>query len=282
MRIEKQYFVGDIATNNGIYRCDTFTVAQAREFIQSGCAGAAKQPSAASTSANWLGMTYSKAKALSGYPSALDSISRIAASIAASEQISAPRSIKRTRVYVGLDCDGELDIDRYRAGSDTPLATRKRTPRHSVGKIIHLTCNFGGTCNYSAEQLQYAGATLCALAQLLEQAGYRCEITGLNSSVGVYTSGHARHSLLCVPIKDANDPLDISTLAYVTANPAFFRLVMFRRLLPHMLRGNRFCFSMGSTRPTPVQFQGDIHIQETWSLEQAINAARRALTSLEA
>lgn len=129
-----------------------------------------------------------------------------------------PESIRR-RMTWGADGD-DLNIDRALRGDwDTAYRTSHRV-KTTGNKIVTLVSSFGGNCGKSAEQLFWSGAQMLVTAELLELAGYQCEVRGIHFNDFRSTTKKLALDICC---KKAGDPLRLDTIASVFAHAGVFR-----------------------------------------------------------
>lgn len=146
-----------------------------------------------------------------------------------------PVEIKR-RAKWDENAGEAVDIDRWRAGEDY---WRAISPKSVHGpRIVTLMAQVGGHCLMSAESLLFRGAVAVALSQMLEDAGYRTEITAVFAGTQIWTDG--TDMLSTTILKKAADPLDLVALTNLFAG-WYFRTVQFATMYAtgKPLNGNR-------------------------------------------
>jgi len=128
-----------------------------------------------------------------------------------------PVDIRRTRTW-GVEGD---EYDEGRAMLPEAFCThrRKHVPRGSP--IVRLYQHIGTPFTVNADDLAFSGSAVVALTDVLEEAGYRVELNTV-TALGK-ESPYQYHFSMVVRIKDADMPLDISTVAQTCADPCFFR-----------------------------------------------------------
>lgn len=136
-------------------------------------------------------------------------------------EIELPKSIKRKRKFT--DNGATPDIDRYLSHDPMFLSEIVRS-KQSGNKSISLVCNTGNNCDVSSNIMYIRSAAAIALADLLEEAGYSCEIIGYLRSRNTYHASNYKNLLSITTIKQAGDPLEINNIA-VALSPWFFRTI---------------------------------------------------------
>jgi hypothetical protein len=129
-----------------------------------------------------------------------------------------PRSIKRK--FRWSDQDGEVDVSR--AVADDPYFMRE-THRdfrpHAVS--ISLLCQFADSASVAGGDIFWRGAAAIATMDLLERAGYTCEVWTWQVSRNIYAPPY-RSALQACRIKKAGDPIDMALIVAVLSG-WFFR-----------------------------------------------------------
>ncbi len=139
------------------------------------------------------------------------------------EDLPRPTVIKRRRVWDEFAGD-EIDVDRYRA-ADPYFRTnaRLRTPGPRVITMLTQINQNGGA---TSEQIFWRGALTVALARIVEDAGYRTEISAFVLSERCLANYHVPDYAMALRLKSADNPLDIGGLVNATSG-WFFRTVEF-------------------------------------------------------
>lgn len=144
--------------------------------------------------------------------------------------IDPPTSIRRQRRW--SENDGELDVDRALRGSPDLFHESYRTQRPRTQSIAVMV-NFGANCNITEEILFWRAASVVVACDLLEEAGYSCEIWGYWMTEGVYGGrfGYGKsvphpNLFMAARIKEAGSPMDVDTVSKTIA-PWMFRTAAF-------------------------------------------------------
>ena len=128
---------------------------------------------------------------------------------------------KRRRVRRRLEDGEELDpqawVERRTDGWSDIESTR--SPRHLVSVAVNAAVN----SNRRPEDLLWRGAAACAVADVLTSRGYSVAV---DLVVAVNNPANEVDGLMfTVPVKPADSPLDVGTVATSLADIGFFRLV---------------------------------------------------------
>lgn len=89
--------------------------------------------------------------------------------------------------------------------------------------VITLLSNIAANCGHQGEEFTNRAAVVAALVDQIEAAGYCCEIIAFAQA----TNYNAFVSRVAVQIKNSNQPLDITRLAFGLGHPAMFRRLVF-------------------------------------------------------
>lgn len=120
---------------------------------------------------------------------------------------SKPQKITRATTF--RDDDGAFDYDRYDAGEEKPfIAPRKR--KRTSSRNVMVTMNGAGLATVSDTVLSYRSVALVTTVDLLENAGYSCEVALHWNSEETYTKGMERGSLTIIKLKEAGDAFSVT------------------------------------------------------------------------
>jgi hypothetical protein len=115
------------------------------------------------------------------------------------------------------------DVPRYLAGDPLHMVHRGRTkvpkPTMTIALNIRVSAAVG------AQEAANFGAAMCALVDRLESRRVRVELLGLMATNS--TSRGSKRWAMSWSIKRAEDPLDLSAVAFSYAHPAMFRRLGF-------------------------------------------------------
>lgn len=208
---------------------------------------------------DWFGMPREAALSLHDYPEGLalaDEYRKVLPTIHAA-------GIGRRNVWA-TDGD-EFDRDRFDSGVDECWRTRRRTSRIVAKPILKLTCEIGGDCRKTADQLAWAGAAAFAVCDAAEEAGYQLEIEAVYHGECVYQNG--RGVICSIGIKQAGEPLDRETAILALACPAFFRWHFIQSLC--CVADSNVEGGFGAVATVPPSHVGDLHIGRCHSAADA-------------
>lgn len=185
-------------------------------------------------------------------------------------------SSKIERVDVKHDIEGHsIDIARFVDGEPEAWLKFENVIQESESghKLIRITFNFSVSGAVSKETIIRKGAAIVALIELLEYAGHRVELT---LAMGTAESWSGRYGnpivQLYTKIKDFDQNVDMSKLAYVLCHPSVLRSLYFSfaetmpdvyRRLTGVHRGGGY----GSPADIPESERGDIHIGHSHAMD---------------
>ena len=155
--------------------------------------------------------------------------------------VTGVKSLRRKRQWGASGI--EVDMDRVRTGRlDTAWRCYRRqvsTGTRIIKVVVDMCCNWMVT----GKQYIWTGIAATALIDTLEASGYRVELEAVCAGTRTYgTRGYA----IRVPLKAADEPLDIERVLLWTAHPAAFRVYTFQALLANQLEVEP---SLGIPRP---------------------------------
>ena len=134
----------------------------------------------------------------------------------------------------GDDCD----VTRYLTGEPENMV-RYESEERQGGKIISLLISGGASSGIGRDKILMRGAAIIALADILENAGYRVEIT-YGGCCEPYGVSYSDYVTVLIPLKRAQDVLDVTRLTYALCCPAMYRrhVWRWRETLPKQLRAD--------------------------------------------
>lgn len=136
-------------------------------------------------------------------------------------EVPPPRKICRMANWNSIN--GDMEPIRALTGNPEYMREVRRSPRIHVPQNITVICNVGNTADWSYKDIFWRGAAGIAAVDLLEKAGYNCELWVYNLASHTFGS---RSSLCCCRVKRSGEPLDIDTAVNGTS-AWFFRTVIF-------------------------------------------------------
>lgn len=127
-------------------------------------------------------------------------------------------------------------------------------------KVLRLVYNQSASCGVDKDVMTAKGAAVVSLVGCLEASGFRVELLLRSTS----KRGDAYRIDTLVPIKAADQPIEIDRIAFAIAHPASFRRLMFSvwESSPAFVANCNF----GYGHPTDMlpQFKGDITIEKSF------------------
>lgn len=125
---------------------------------------------------------------------------------------------------------GTLDMNRYLMGHPESWVTWPEVEIESDRGVVTILYNGTASAGVSAETMFRKGAIVCALIDLLEQAGRRVElILTLCTERLLFRSAKTGNPYINTEIlvKAAQDPLDMDRVAFAVAHPSCLRRLGF-------------------------------------------------------
>lgn len=134
------------------------------------------------------------------------------------------RSVKpvwQTARYAGT----RLNVDRALQGMPDAWGRFERSKQVAgTQRTIALYVPLSGNCNLSAREIAWSPVAALVCADILEGAGYRCEIWGIEQTISMHARGY---SITCrFAVKQAEDTLDLNSIARL-AHPSVLRGICF-------------------------------------------------------
>tara|TARA_R110002020_G_scaffold265840_1_gene480630 strand:+ start:62 stop:919 length:858 start_codon:yes stop_codon:yes gene_type:complete len=122
----------------------------------------------------------------------------------------------------------EVDVGLYLSGEPECMIEYQPEIIPSFGKVARIIVNLTSSCNVKAETYFQRGAAASLLVDALENCGIRCEVWGVFAYGGYGRRNNLINSHWWVPVKAADEPLEMDRLAFLLAHPATFRRLSFR------------------------------------------------------
>lgn len=217
-----------------------------------------------------------------GWPKGAEQAQKLAEELGAA--LPDPQSIRRRTAW--KDDGGELDRDRlYSQGLETAFrsTTQHRT---TAPRVLRIVANWSMHEGYTAEQISWNGAAMCALLDLLENASYRCELS-LCFATRQYAMRPVSVSMPVIRVKEAREPLNISRIAAVASHAGVYRSFGFAALCstPYPVNsGLGSCLNARDAYRIAVEQKiseaVDLHIEISSTKGEAIRTCTKVLADL--
>jgi hypothetical protein len=176
-----------------------------------------------------LTWTEAKAMALSGWREGMEQVEKFRASFFPK---IASKVMRPLQVYdmVGY----QVDVGAFLANQPETFINRQYEERNYPGKVYKLVASISFSAAITPETIIQRGAMICALIDAMEYAGSRVEVI-CNDAFSYHDDPEYRKGLykedgwfeVGVCIKKANQPLEMTDLAFCLAHPAMLRKIMF-------------------------------------------------------
>jgi len=139
------------------------------------------------------------------------------------EEIKIPDLEKITRERVWLDQGEDVDVQRVFDGEEHVWSGFKTKKSRSNGREVKITINVSVSAWVEAENFFWTGAACVALTDALTRAGYAVCV---DLARGAHNTENTEPDLFFkINLKQASDPLSISSLASTVCMAGFFRAV---------------------------------------------------------
>jgi hypothetical protein len=210
------------------------------------------------------------------WPEGEDMFNRASESIEIDDLL--PPSVMRRQNVWREDDGNDFDYDRLRAGTEFWRGTRKR--EIAGAKIVTIVVDMGTPHVYEADSIIWRGVCALIVCQLLERAGYRCEIVAARYSENCYPMPVMQQGMVTLQLKTAAEPLDIRQLINPLAGWAY-RTAWFGAYYRFGYRG-----TYGTSRLLTPEVLGllapqhqSIYVHSAWELRDCKRIVRSALTA---
>jgi hypothetical protein len=227
---------------------------------------------------DWMGGSHHEAMTSQTWAEGLDLLDGVKMDL--STTLRGCESVKRTRFW---DIEGDdCDVSKAAVGIMECFQNRRRRRVSRSGRILRLTVDMTANADFSQEELKWTGIAVIASLLRLEQAGYRCEVFAHFASRRVRYDSRDNSPydrlVTIVPLKKAEQVVDVETLMWGLVHPLCFRFLAFnaKLSLPVEVDGG-----MGCATTTPEGLQGDIHFVKTRTRDESIKQAQNGLDKIE-
>lgn len=198
------------------------------------------------------------------------------------QQAKIPAPINRKRQRVWDDTTGDVNIDRIMRGESEFYEDVRRRQTHGPTNLA-LLCNLDAVCGDSAAKIFWRGAAAIAAADLLEAAGYGCEVWMWCRGYRVYPSPFPHQFTTC-QLKGAGEAIDITALISGLSS-WFLRIGVFGSFAasptkPTNVGGANY--ELGDCRKYMEVTDGvlEVHMPVVETKQQAIDTAIRILNNM--
>lgn len=135
-----------------------------------------------------------------------------------------PKPESRARRHRFSEDDGEVVTERVLAGEPEYFRETYRTVQPGTQNIT-LLMHFGGNSYRSSDSMFWSTASTIALLDMLEEAGFSCEVWGYKLSRGYYRGTHNNTHCALVRIKGSGEPVNIESMM-VAGSGWYYRTAM--------------------------------------------------------
>lgn len=165
-----------------------------------------------STAGSWTGRRFNgwddlHAKFYQPWDEGLQTVRGFSESLSTCD-LPSPTSIKRKQTW--NEDDGDIDVTRYLNQEDNFYRRAFRKKTHGI-QIVSIVCCIADNANVSAQAMFWRNAAVVAAVDILEQAGYSCEINAFLHGGRTYPSAPS-DSFICCTVKEAGTDVDIGYL----------------------------------------------------------------------
>lgn len=163
-----------------------------------------------------------------------------------------------------------VNMTRLVTGQPRPFGRFERQ-RQTAPKVLTVYVPIGGLGGLSAEEIGFSTVAGIVAVDLLETAGYRCEVWGASCADGDYGPQQIR-----VKLKEASDPADINAISRI-AHPVIFRGLVLS--LRHDKGRNR------TASIDPARFSDErkcVVIKHTYSMSEVVSEVARVISEVQA
>lgn len=233
---------------------------------------------------NWSGgLTWEEAKrmALNGWADGMKEIEKYQAKIS---PIVAQKVLRPVQIYAQAGYN--VDIGAFLANEPECFIAREFEARNYPGKVYKIVCSISFSAAIKPETIIQRGAMICALIDAIEYAGHRAEVICNDAMSAKERDRNGQNKQngwleISTVVKKANQPLEMTDLAFCLAHPSMLRRIMFS--VAEIEGWSDFAHNYGY--PAEATDKGDIYIREVFSGlvpdETAINWVLQELQKLE-
>lgn len=145
-------------------------------------------------------------------------------------EASTAGQVTRRRLRRRLEDGDELDPIAWIQRDPDGWQAMRREP--TQGRVLRIACNASVSCDRTPEQLRVRGSALCAIADAATAAGFSVEIDFISAVYNITTGKEkTKTHTIAVTLKQADQPLDLATVAVAVGEIGFFRTLGFLALV---------------------------------------------------
>jgi len=234
---------------------------------------------------NWLGRTFSSWEQVveacrSHWPKGMDIVKAMIEELK-KQPLPQPKSRKRKARW--SEDDGEVEVGRFLAGESAFYRDVRRDNVHGP-ETLTLLCNLDASGGIDHNEIFWRGAAAVAICDLLEDAGYSCEVWMWGVGDGTWNNDLPT-VFTAVPLKKAGAPLDLNCLV-AGLSAWFLRSLVFHSYLiadRHVMRGwGQPNYNIGKWVNYIPANQDDIrHVPMAETALEAVHSAYKILKELQ-
>ncbi len=175
----------------------------------------------------------------------------------------------------------ELDIGRFVEGEPEDFMELVPVEIEQEPKVLKVVVAVGALANVEGRAMMRKGEAAVALIDALEKCGKRIEVDVVSA-----TSNRSSTSATIVRVKEANEPVNLATLAFALAHPSMLRRLFFANR-EHWTPAERSALGInlrdgyGRTRDVDAEDRGDIYIGFTQAWDNDADVMAWVLDQLE-
>lgn len=161
-------------------------------------------------------------------------------------------------------CGQALDVAAYLSGQPECFMDLQQVQRAGAGRVVSIVLNNTSCKDTKSVTYLNRGAALLSLIDILETAGYRCDLTVFCSFCN---DNYSHEFVVMIPIKAGNEPANVERIAFALGHPAFTRRAVYNIMDGQPLkyrrtigRGTKGLSRVGLCYPKAAETEGGIHI----------------------
>jgi len=152
------------------------------------------------------------------------------------------------------------------------------------GNVLEIVINIGALSDVEAEEINFRGAGIASIIDVLEQLGYYCNVTLVSRATDYGGKCGIRYDIY---LKGSSEPFDVDKFAFAVISPAMLRRVIFslRECENEEVRGEvgiKECGGYGRSSEVSVE-EGVLYFPLTYDLnsnEQVFDFVVKTLTDI--